>query len=1348
MSESFESLFTIQVETVGVESLDSLILKLGEVDAKVRETSGIVAGLRESLSGFTIPSIADEVHASIITPLESAITTAGMLATALQGLYGKGGDAPPPIPVPLGGNFGDMDVYKHLMDQLAAAEEAKKKLFEEPFTPMYIRGEQGGWDPRIRSGSEKGGWRSQTGRFSTQEDVFAELAGSGKEFEQLAELSKDALMNIPEAARTAVNLTLKEFERLKMEVVGHSIIPDMVNDINRWLLMIKLPSNLQQEFQRLQHAVYVPTISASGSMGSSVGDTAGPVSTEYAQFGNLQSSVLRFAESFEVLDTATGRAGVTARATRAEYDKFGYTLSKFTTDVTNWEDGTQAVSQNMEDYTKVLGSDYLTSFFEGDKLTGSTLRYTKMFDDLDKVTGKTFRTFRTGIKEIDEFDKVLKDSYTDVKTYSNGIQEVEKHVDDFTDKADSDKLGSSRFMRHLAWIAQGILIWQGLNAINQLKDAYVKNFSDMEQAAARAAFIIDDSTQQIFESQLRAAAQATQYGIEPTSTAQAGIVAAQYGVDEMAIVEDAARLAMVAQMDMAEATDYLLSIERIWNIELSETSRVLDTLVTMYATAPGDMKGFMDMMREGPALAMQFGMSFEEYMLMIARAMSYLPGQTPSTVSGLLGRTVSRLTQGETPEVLARDYGIGVISPETLTPRPGLEVLDEIAAKYRALGTEQEKVALAVAIAGSKQGQAWQDMKVLLDNWGEGIRGAETKMRSFGDMSDNVLNTHRTRIDAAKAAWVEWIQVMAEGEGIIGTYSKAIGKIAEGLEDSTRQALLFRQAESLGIDKQALADLYEGSTGAKAFSHYETKEAEELAASKKWYEPAEGYRKYAAPTEEFMDWAEKYLNAPIKAEGWHDTGWEQGGFKDEARKAGETFKDDTGEAGKDFVNDVSDATDILTSKLFGGWTPSPSIVDLTGSKENPYTMAEVNKAIAQSRADTDRMIAAFAQGLRERGLGEDAIAVALKNFTDKMALNLQFYRLPGGEIRLMEGRDLLFYLSKIEENTRPLEGIWNVPEGMRMWVPIESTFYGNWRDKQGKEETGQTVTLDSTTFDRSAEAYASATQTYRDAVNAFKESVRLNAERLGLTESTYIPEIGWPYSAEQELEPPWVQPLMDALKRFRLEGMYKEGPVTAPQGTATGEAVTYSLPQWIIDNFMLQFQRNLDNLFYAPIFGRERPEGTTEKAAPQMPGGPETNWLGGVIGRISGIVEKFSQLFQRDSGKPTYEGTIHDTESVIPQPLSVSLPQNQLSQGVQMGTLATGMPTSMSTLTGIMTTMRVTSSAQLLLLMTIARNTGIPQAPPVVNVTVEATGRTATTTVNEVLTREWALGHGVYETPI
>ena len=124
----------------------------------------------------------------------------------------------------------------------------------------------------------------------------------------------------------------------------------------------------------------------------------------------------------------------------------------------------------------------------------------------------------------------------------------------------------------------------------------------------------------------------------------------------------------------------------------------------------------------------------------------------------------------------------------------------------------------------------------------------------------------------------------------------------------------------------------------------------------------------------------------------------------------------------------------------------------------------------QSRVDTQRMISSYRSFLEGMGLDKDAIDKAMTNFTNKLIMQLQFFRLPGGEIKLMEGRDLLFYLKKIEQNTRPLEGIWNVPEGMRVWVPIESTFYGKWRERQQEGEGGPgEVVLDATQFDQAVD---------------------------------------------------------------------------------------------------------------------------------------------------------------------------------------------------------------------------------------------------------------------------------------
>lgn len=985
------------------------------------------------------------------------------------------------------------------------------------------------------------------------------------------------------------------------------------------------------------------------------------------------------------------------------------------------------------------GRNVTTEFWKGGELEKTVVNYAKAFTTVDDITGKVGQSIQQVQKEYNALGDTLGGSSTTVTKFADGMVRVKREVDGSGKAFGDATLMASRFLRHITWILQGIVVWGAIRRIQEMGRQYVETFSEIEQQAVRTAFVIQTTTEQIQLAQSRQAVSVAQYGIDPTSSASASTIMAQYGVADEQTRINAARLAMTAQMDMADATRALLSVQRQWNMSGAEGAQVLDTLATMYANAPGEMKDFLDLMQEGPALAEQMGQSFEENMLLISRAMSYLPGRTPGNISSLMGRTLSRVYSPDTAETLARRYNIRVFDPDTLQRESGLDVLDQIAQKFQEVRTESEKAALAELVAGTRQGTAWRDAYVLLQNWTGGIRDANTELRSFDDLASGVEETWKNTTDELTASWKIFLQELGKTGGILHGIQDAMEEMSEGFQKSTRwealDAALSKYGMGLhGLNADRMLQMYEESGGGRGF---------ERAGSG-----------FSVPTDEFLDWVQAFVDKleaePIgrgfgsaaRARGADSFGQFRSAAQaaaDDIRSAGQSLKDSVEEAGEDWK------LNILATMLKGGWTPPSSIVDLTGPKEHPYTMTQVNEAIAQSRAETQRMIESYRSFLQTSGLGGGAIEEAMKNFTDKLMLQLQFFRLPGGEIRLMEGRDLLFYLSKIEENTRPLEGIWNVPEGMRVWVPIESTFYGNWRDKQGAGTEGE--------FGPAADKMYDAAGLFRQAVEDFKAGVAARAKALGLEDTTFIPDIGWPYSAPEELPPAWLGALESSVREFgnyvALFGQWGNGPVSAEQNQTR-------MPAWWgpLQEALLNWSQQSGQ--YPTTEQRE--ELPKESWNPHTAGEGLSSEFKIAVDRL---MTNIGLILSADERKQSTWGSLNEQTGPpkidIPEPLGVNINQGEMTTSVRAGVMSSTLPIGMMTLATAMGSVASSMMLQIMYLSTIARNTA---SQPTIIIEQPASGGGGSgggggdndwgglQSAKPTFTREWKFAPGTYEVPI
>jgi TP901 family phage tail tape measure protein len=1341
VTETFESLFRIGVETEtgisNLQRLDEALLQTQKNYAGILQTIKEFRDQTNSLVGADFTQTGDLIRTNITEPLGLATGNVGILRTSLGALGGSDlasirTNIEANVAIPL---QSAAEAAMQLQEAINLAAERVPGagvggggyfddfLYDEPpppplpIIPQYIKGQQGGYDPSGR-GSQ---WRSESGAFATQAAVFTELAESGKAFEEIEAIASSTFMSIGSSAREAAKLTYNEFEKLSKGLVGGSVIPDMVRDINRWLAQIhaspEVLAELEAMARQIRSTFTVPPDMAQQGVGVAYGTRGGFPDYIQGQQTGWDPSIR------QVRSHATGRTVGRQQFIR---DTFIEELAeqRAMESIMGWEDYDPELLAGMRGWRPEPPPAPLPQPYATGGLTGATEEYIggdlaqrvetfrEEFDRLGKSGEVVSGVMRDTTRTLDGQGKTISRVTRETETYSNTGRRVVRTFRDVGDAAEKSgrqtqraSLFSNRFFRHLVWIGQGIFIWQGIQAIQDFGREVVTTFSEMEQAASRTAFVMDSTTQQIMLSQREMNVGISQFGVTSPQGAQAQLTMARYGVQDPEFARDAARLAQVGQMEMGQATEYLLSVQRQWNLELGDTGMILDTLATMYATAPRSMEEFLEMMRQGPALAGQMGLSFQEYMTTMARAMSFLPEQAPSAVSGLLGRLFARIYQGDTAKHLASDYGVGVFDPQTLERRPGLDVLDDIAKAYQGISSEAEKAALAELVAGARQGQSWQQAKVLLDNWTVGIREAETALRDFDQLSSNVMDTHKGAVDELTGSFSGLVAEIGAASGVVEYLDESLRGLATGARFITdisialggitqTDLMVFLGLRGMGLSSaDAINTIL--STGAPR------------GINKALNLPGAGAAGITG-------------TAAAAASGAATVGTGVGG----------DFGATVNIAGQEFYNSVTDAADdfektLLETMLATGWTPSPSVVDVS-----EYSTSEINQALAESSVDTERMISAYRSFLeRSTDLDATGIQKAMDNFTQKLLLQLQFFRLPGGEIRLMEGRDLLFYLSQIEENTRPLEGIWNVPEGMRVWVPIESTFYGDWRDKQEEAGAGDEVTLDSSAFDAATRGFANSVSelgmtsaVWREAAMELRQAIVERA--VAMQQDVRVPEYGYPYSPmfdEQVMTPDPYRPqwLVDMEHGFRELGN------TVAQFTGATDRLT----GWI--DVVTTY--------------REQVGGVGDPGDPEYPGTSSAlNNLTTMLGTYLPLILKLDENQVPVWADPDAPGRKLDVQ--VPQPLDVNVSQTVLAAGTQIGMTATGMPTTTNSMAGSMRSVSMAAWRQLSYLMTIAQNTG---NPPTVNVNV--TGGTevasATTEVNDVLTREWALSNGVYEVP-
>ena len=236
--------------------------------------------------------------------------------------------------------------------------------------------------------------------------------------------------------------------------------------------------------------------------------------------------------------------------------------------------------------------------------------------------------------------------------------------------------------------------------------------------------------------------------------------------------------ANVAEMSAADTAERLAAIYATWNLRLSETAGVLDTLNAISNRYNATNKGMLDGMVAGGAVAKQAGQDLREYAALLSVGES----------SGFKGREIGnttkfvfqRIRRPETLEKLKNQLDIDLTNPNGQI-KDMSQVMRELAEIYPGLSKSQQTLLLDIT-AGSRQAARFA---VLLEGQRESqIRAAESAFDTGSALRENekILESMEAHLNALKSSWIELFVTLGD-TGILTALTQSLMIVTDNLRD-------------------------------------------------------------------------------------------------------------------------------------------------------------------------------------------------------------------------------------------------------------------------------------------------------------------------------------------------------------------------------------------------------------------------------------------------------------------------------------------------------------------------------------------------------------------------------------
>lgn len=360
----------------------------------------------------------------------------------------------------------------------------------------------------------------------------------------------------------------------------------------------------------------------------------------------------------------------------------------------------------------------------------------------------------------DANDQHLGKYTTTVKTLADGSKETTVAIDGMSKAMAGGATYSEQMIRHLKWITQGILLWGAINVVSGAVSQWTTAQKELNQALAEFEMRTGATGPQLeaFQQGIMDASAAT--GVSPVKLAQVAPVA-----PDDATMRYAAELQRVAGGDMQNQMQWLIAAQRQFGMEGENTVQILNAMASGWRLTTLPMSEFITMLKNAAPLANDFNLSMQE-MYSFMGSLQAATGAEGQQLE-LLARNMTRLYEPDVQQM----FGKSSVQTTRVLPSGDVErrnlvaVLDEYNEKIKTGEiTLQQFSALFGAVGRGQRQQA----VAMMQGWDSFMSDMESSMSvpaMWSDMHGTAMDTASAKTDALKSAWERMLLSIGDTSG-------------------------------------------------------------------------------------------------------------------------------------------------------------------------------------------------------------------------------------------------------------------------------------------------------------------------------------------------------------------------------------------------------------------------------------------------------------------------------------------------------------------------------------------------------------------------------------------------------
>lgn len=499
----------------------------------------------------------------------------------------------------------------------------------------------------------------------------------------------------------------------------------------------------------------------------------GKSSAEYKQMSSeltqLNASIQRTEKQYDELDNKINKNKASMAGLKTEIDAGKTKLEGFKEELKKLVDVASKTPEGLQEIRQQLAD-----------LKG--INIDEVPDDIDRL-GEEIASLNTS--QLEEFKNQIQkvaesteNTAQPVKEFANNVHSAGDEVAYASDKAkDLENLANQ--VKQFFSIGNTVQLFK--RAIRSAFDTIKDLDAVMTQTAVVTDFTVGDMWAQLPEYTKRA----NELGVSVKGAYEAATLYYQQGLETnqvMGVSNETLKMAKIAAIDYATATDYMTSALRGFNMEVNEDSarKVNDIYSQLAAKTAADTEEISIAMSKTAPLAHNAGMEIETTAALLSQ-MIETTREAPETLGTAMKTVIARFQElKKDPALIEPVEGeivdankiegalrtIGVALRDTSGQFRDLDdVFLEISQKWNSLDTNTQRYIATIA-AGSRQQSRFIAMMANYDRTMELVEYANNSAGASQKQFEKTLDSMQSKLDRLKNAWNEFTMGLANNSVI------------------------------------------------------------------------------------------------------------------------------------------------------------------------------------------------------------------------------------------------------------------------------------------------------------------------------------------------------------------------------------------------------------------------------------------------------------------------------------------------------------------------------------------------------------------------------------------------------